>query len=70
MKPHHPGEQVREEPLCVAQEGALALHATELLEESEGEDFRVCEPLEGFVASSAAGVEQGVSVVDEAEEDG
>jgi hypothetical protein len=69
MKPHHTGEQVREEPLGVAQEGAFALHATELLEECEGDDFRVGEPLYGFVASST-GVEMDVSVVYEAEENG
>lgn len=35
MEPDHPGEQVREEPLGVAQKGALALHAPELLQERE-----------------------------------
>src|SRR5829696_2180471 len=39
------GEQVRKEPLCVAQERALALYSPQLLEEGEGDDFRVCEPL-------------------------
>jgi hypothetical protein len=61
---------VGEEPLGVAQEGALALHAPQLLEEGERDDLRVREPLYGFVASSAAGVEMGVGVVYEAEEDG
>ena len=69
MKPHHPREQVGEEPLGVAQEGAFALHAPQLLEEGEGDDFRVREALEGFVAA-AAWVEKSVSVVDEAEEHG
>jgi hypothetical protein len=69
MQPHHPGKQVREEPLCVPQEGAFALHAPQLLEECEGDDLRVRKALYGFVASSV-GVEQCVSVVYEAEEDG
>lgn len=68
VQPRHSGEQVREEPLGVAQERAFALHATQLLEECEGDDFRVREPLEGFVASST-GVEQHVGIVDEAEEE-
>jgi hypothetical protein len=46
MQPHHTGEQVREEPLCVAQERALALYAPQLLEEDEGDDFRVGKPLD------------------------
>src|ERR671921_2992249 len=45
VQPYHPGEQVGEEPLGVAQEGAFALHASELLEEGEGDDLRVGEPL-------------------------
>jgi hypothetical protein len=69
VQPHHTGEQVREEPLGVAQERALALYAPQLLEEGEGDDFRVGKPLEGLVVSSA-GIEMGVSVVHEAEEDG
>jgi hypothetical protein len=67
MKPHHPGEQMREEPLGIAQERALALHASQLLEKGEGDDFRVREALYGFVAAGT-GVEMGVSVVDEAKE--
>ena len=59
---------MREEPFCVAQEGALALHPSELLEKGEGDNFRVRKPLYGLVASSAVGVEQRVSVVYEAEE--
>jgi hypothetical protein len=66
--PRHRG-QVREKPLRVAQERALALYAPQLLEEGEGDDFRVGKPLEGLVVSSA-GIEMGVSVVYEAEEDG
>jgi hypothetical protein len=69
VKPHHPREQLREEPFRVAQERAFALHTPKLLEECQGDDLRVCEPLEGFVASSAR-VEQRVSVVHETEEDG
>jgi hypothetical protein len=68
MKPHHPGEQVREEPLGVAQERALALHPSKLLEERERDDFRIRQPLEGLVMSGV-GVEESVGVVYEAEED-
>ncbi len=38
---HHPREQVREEAGGLAQGRALGLHTSELLEECEGEDFRV-----------------------------
>src|SRR5215213_10403557 len=69
MQPHHTGEQIREEPLGISQERALALGASRLLEERKRDDLRVRESLEGFVASGAR-VEMGVSVVDEAEEDG
>jgi hypothetical protein len=58
---------VGEEPLGVAQERAFAFHASQLLEEGEGDDFRVREALEGFLAAGT-GVEMSVSVVDEAEE--
>ncbi|MDP9480468.1 MAG: hypothetical protein M3R38_33205, partial [Actinomycetota bacterium] len=51
----------------VAQEGAFALHAAKLLQESEGEDLGVREPLEGLVALGA-GIEKAVGVVGEAEE--
>src|SRR3712207_9031675 len=54
----------------VPQEGAFALHPPQLLEECQSDDLRVRKPLYGFVASSATRVEQRVSVVDEAEEDG
>ncbi len=56
VHPHHPGEQVREEPLRVSQERAFALHAPQLLEEGQGDDLRVRESLEGFVAPSAVGL--------------
>jgi hypothetical protein len=69
MKPHHPGEQVPEEPLGVAQERALALHPSKLLKERERDDFRIRQPLEGLLASGV-GVEESVGVVYEAEEDG
>ena len=69
MQPHHPGEQVGKEPLSVAQQRAFAFHAWQLLEEGEGDDFGVREALYGLVAAGA-GVEMGVSVVDEAEQDG
>jgi hypothetical protein len=70
VEPCYPGKEVREEPLGIPQERAFALHATKLLEESEGDHFRVRKPLYGLVASSAAGVEVGVGVVYEAEEHG
>ena len=60
---------MREKPLCIAQERAFALHASQLLEECEGHDLGVVrKALYGFVASSATRVEEAVSVVDEAEE--
>src|SRR5215208_2831379 len=62
VQPHHPGEQVREEPLGLAQERAFAFHASQLLKEGEGDDFRVREALYGFVAAGT-GVEMSVSVV-------
>ena len=66
MQPHHPREQMREEPLCVAQEGAFALHAPhpQLLEERKRDDLRVGKALYGFVAPAAVWVEMGVGVVD------
>ncbi len=70
VQPHHPGEQVREEPLCVPQEGAFALYTPQLLEERKRDDFRVRKALYGLVASSTVGVEQCISVVYEAEEHG
>src|SRR5215208_7561218 len=51
VKPRHPGERVGEEPLGVAQERAFAFHASPLLEEGEGDEFRVREALYGFVAA-------------------
>ena len=61
---------MREEPLGIPEEGALALQAAELLEEGERDDLRVREPLERAVGIGAVGVEESVSVVDEAEEHG
>jgi hypothetical protein len=69
VQPHHSGEQLPEEPLCLAQERAFALHAPQLLQECQRKHLRVGKPLYGFV-TSGVGVEMGVSVVDEAEEDG
>ena len=69
MKPNHPREQVREEPLRVAQERALALHAAKLLEEGEGQDLRVRELLERPVPVPLR-VEESVGVVHEAEQHG
>jgi hypothetical protein len=58
----HAGEQVREEPLGVAQEGTLALDAAQLLEERECQDLGVRKPLEPFVAVGA-GVEVRIGIV-------
>lgn len=69
MKTHDPGEQVREEPLGVPEERSLALDAPELLEERQGQDLGVREPLYGLVAVGP-GVEMSIGVVDETEEDG
>jgi hypothetical protein len=65
---YHARKQVREEPLSVAQEGALALHPSQLLEERKRDHLRVRESLYCLVVLST-GVEQRVSVVHEAEED-
>ena len=46
---------------------SVALHPSELLEQVEGDDFRVQEALERSVASGVR-VEQGVGIVHEAEE--
>src|SRR5215207_690704 len=70
VESHHPRKQVREEPLGIPQERAFALHAPKLLEQGEGDHFRVRKPLYGLVASGTVGVEQGVSVIYEAEEHG
>jgi len=68
VKPYHPWEQTREKPLGVSQEGALRLHASKLLQEGEGDDLRVREPLERLIAPPVR-VEQRVGIVDETEED-
>jgi hypothetical protein len=69
VKTHDPGEQVREEPLGIPEERALALDAPELLEERQGQDLGVRESLYGFVALGLR-VEMGVGVVGEAEKHG
>jgi hypothetical protein len=69
VKPHDPGEQLREESLGVPEERALALDAPELLEEHQGRDLGVREPLYGLVAVGL-GVEEGVGVIDQAEKHG
>ncbi|MDP9425496.1 MAG: hypothetical protein M3P37_05520 [Actinomycetota bacterium] len=63
----HAGEQVREEPLGVAQQRTLALDAAKLLQERQGQDLGVREPLERRV-SLPSRVEDAVGVVYEAEE--
>jgi hypothetical protein len=61
-------EELREEPLGAAQEGALALHAPKLLQECQRQELlRVRELLERCVLAVGPGVEEAVSVVDEAE---
>jgi hypothetical protein len=69
VKSHHAGEQLREESLGVPEERALALDAPELLEERQGQDLGVREPLYGLVALRLW-VEMSIGVVDETEEDG
>src|SRR5829696_5431217 len=69
MEAYDPGEQVREEPGGLAQEGAFGLHTSKLLEKSEGYDLRIRELLEGLVASPF-GVEPVVDVVYVAEQYG
>ena len=66
MEPYHAREEVREEPLGVAQERPLALHAPQLLQEGERQHLRVREPLERSVHVPPR-VDAGVGVVDEAE---
>src|SRR5215213_5402430 len=58
------GEEVREEPLAVAQKRPLGLHAAELLQKRQGQDLGVREPLQGFV-EAAPGVEEPVGVIGE-----
>ena len=67
--PDTPREQVGEEPLGIPQERAFALHAPKLLQERQGEHLGVGELLYGLVALPAW-VEEGISVVDEAEQYG
>ena len=69
MKAYDPGEEVREEPFGVSQERALGLDTAQLLEERQGQDFGVREPLYGLV-TSASGVEESVGIVGEAEKHG
>ncbi len=64
MQPHHPRERMREEPLCVAQEGAFALLVPQLLEVRKRDDLRVRKALYGFVAPVAVWVGMSVGVVD------
>jgi hypothetical protein len=59
---------MREESLGIPQERAFAFHAPKLLEQGEGDHFRIREALYGLVASSTVRVERGVSVIYEAEE--
>ena len=71
VQPHRAWEQVREQAsfASVAQQGSLGLYASQLLREGQGQYLGVREFLEGLVAVPV-GVEELISVVDEAEEDG
>jgi hypothetical protein len=51
MHPCDAREEVDEETLGVAQEGAFALHTPQLLKEGDGYDLRVGELLERLVAA-------------------
>src|SRR5919199_4785996 len=62
IKTYDPREQVREEAGDLAQEGALGLHTSKLLEEGEGYGLGVRESFEVLVVS-AFGVEPVVDVV-------
>jgi hypothetical protein len=69
VKAYDPGKEVREKPFGVSQERALGLDAAQLLEERQGQNFGVREPLYGLVAS-APRVEESVSIIGEAEKHG
>jgi len=69
VKAYDPGKEVREKPFGVSQKRALGLDAAQLLEERQGQDFGVREPLYGLVAS-ASRVEESVSIIGEAEKHG
>lgn len=58
-----------EEPLDVTQERARGFNAPKLLEECEGQNLRVREPLQGLLAT-AAGIKEAVGVAGETEEHG
>jgi hypothetical protein len=64
-----PGQKVREEPLAVAQERPLGLHAAELLQKRQGQDLGIREPLQGFV-EAAARVEEPVGLIGETKKRG
>src|SRR5215210_454269 len=68
VHPRDAREEVDKETLEVAQEGAFALGAPQLLEECQGDDLRVRELLERGVALPPR-VEEGVGVIHEAEQD-
>src|SRR5215216_7541762 len=69
MEACDPGEQVREEPGSLTQEGAFGLYPSELLKEGEGHDLRIRELFEGLIAAPF-GVELVVSIVYSAEQNG
>lgn len=69
MKTENAREEVGEEASGFSQEGALGLHPSKLLEDGEGDDFRIGESLEGFVVLPF-GVEVSVGVVYFAEQGG
>jgi hypothetical protein len=65
----HPGEEVGEEPGSIAQEGALTLHAPQLLKQREGYDVRVRKLLQALVTPTVR-VDVLVEIVHQAEQDG
>jgi hypothetical protein len=69
MHPRDAWEEVNKETLEIAQEGAFALCAPELLKERQRQNLRVREPLETLVAV-CVGIEKGVGIVDKTEQDG
>ena len=70
MQSHYAGEQVTEESRRVPEERSLALQAAQLLEESQRQHLRVREAFERAIGIRAAGVEEAIGIIDEAEQHG
>jgi hypothetical protein len=60
MEADDPRQEMGEQAGGLAQEGAFGFYPSKLLEERQGEDLRVREPLEGGVAAAPARVERDV----------